>query len=202
VIESSLAELLAEHELVLIEGAGSPAEINLYDIDLANMHVARLAGAAVVLVADIDRGGAFAHLYGTWAMLPAADRARIAGFLLNRFRGDPALLSPAPAQLQELTGVTTLGVLPWLEHALPDEDGAAAPAAGSAGRHTVAVAHFTSVVVGGAASVAPSTTHAHPNAVGPPAVHGHHGDQRPADEEQKDQGSDAHVCHLRRWTFS
>lgn len=140
-IDSSLRELGAEHELVLIEGAGSPAEINLYDIDLANMHVARLAGAAVVLVADIDRGGAFAHLYGTWAMLPAADRARIAGFLLNRFRGDPALLSPAPERLQALTGVPTLGVLPWLEHALPDEDGAAAPAR-AGGRRVVAAVRY------------------------------------------------------------
>jgi adenosylcobyric acid synthase len=128
VIESSLRELLAEHELVLIEGAGSPAEINLRDVDLANMYVARLAHAPVVLLADIDRGGAFAHLYGTWSLLAADERARITGFLLNKFRGEEALLSPAPARLRELTGVPTLGVLPWLEHGLPDEDGAAMPA--------------------------------------------------------------------------
>jgi adenosylcobyric acid synthase len=128
-IESALSELLAEHELVLIEGAGSPAEINLRDADLANMHIALLAGAPVLLVADIDRGGAFAHLYGTWALLPAHERRLIAGFLLNKFRGERSLLAPAPERLAQLTGVPTLGVLPWLDHALPDEDGASATTA-------------------------------------------------------------------------
>ena len=89
--------LLAEHELVLIEGAGSPAEINLRDSDLANMRTALAAQARVMLVADIDRGGAFAHLYGTWALLPEDERALICGFVLNKFRGDPALLAPGPA---------------------------------------------------------------------------------------------------------
>src|SRR5919197_955668 len=74
VIEQALRSLLAEHDLVLLEGAGSPAEINLFDTDLANMRTARAADAAVVIVADIDRGGAFAHLYGTWALLPAEDQ--------------------------------------------------------------------------------------------------------------------------------
>jgi adenosylcobyric acid synthase len=130
-IESALSELLAEHELILIEGAGSPAEINLRDADLANMHIARLAGAPVLLVADIDRGGAFAHLYGTWALLPAQERRLIAGFLLNKFRGERSLLAPAPERLAQLTGVPTLGVLPWLDHALPDEDGASATTTGA-----------------------------------------------------------------------
>lgn len=141
VIEPALRQMLAEHELILIEGAGSPAEINLRDIDLANMRIARIAHAPVLLVADIDRGGAFAHLYGTWALLPAHERARIAGFLLNKFRGDPALLPPAPEQLEKLTGVATLGVLPWLEHGLPDEDGAAIPA-DVKGRRSVAVVRY------------------------------------------------------------
>ena len=127
VIERTLRRLLAEHRLVLIEGAGSPAETNLRDTDLANMRTATAAGARVVLVADIDRGGAFAHLYGTWALLPESERALIAGFVLNKFRGDPALLPPAPERLEELTGVRTLGVVPWLDHGLPDEDGAATP---------------------------------------------------------------------------
>jgi len=127
-IEASLAGLLAEHDLVLIEGAGSPAEINLRDTDLANMRTAQLAAARVVLVADIDRGGAFAHLYGTFALLPAEERASIAGFVLNKFRGDAFLLPPAPERLEQLTGVPTLGVLPWLDRVgLPDEDGAATP---------------------------------------------------------------------------
>jgi adenosylcobyric acid synthase len=113
--------------LVLIEGAGSPAEINLRDSDLANMPTARAARARVLLVADINRGGAFAHLYGTWALLAEDERAMVAGFVLNRFRGDASLLPPGPEQLAQLTGVPTLGVLPWLDHGLPDEDGAAVP---------------------------------------------------------------------------
>ncbi|HKB92787.1 MAG TPA: cobyric acid synthase [Gaiellaceae bacterium] len=126
VIEQSLASLQAEHELLLLEGAGSPAEINLRSSDLANMRTAKAAQARVILVADIDRGGAFAHLYGTWALLPADERALLAGFVLNKFRGDRSLLPPAPEQLEALTGVATLGVLPWLEHGLPDEDGVSA----------------------------------------------------------------------------
>jgi adenosylcobyric acid synthase len=140
-LERSLQSLRAEHALLLIEGAGSPAEINLQDTDLANMRTAEAADARVLLVADIDRGGAFAHLYGTWALLPDHDRARIAGFVLNKFRGDPALLPPAPKQLEERTGVRTLGVLPWLEHGLPDEDGAAPPRA-QPGRLSVAVVRY------------------------------------------------------------
>ncbi|MGH2907444.1 MAG: cobyric acid synthase [Solirubrobacterales bacterium] len=128
-IDESLRALMREHELVIAEGAGSPAEINLYDIDLANMHVARLADARVLLVADINRGGAFAHLFGTWSLLEPADRERVAGFVLNRFRGDAALLEPGPSQLEKVTGVPVLGVVPWLRHSLPDEDGVAPPAA-------------------------------------------------------------------------
>jgi adenosylcobyric acid synthase len=109
---------------VVIEGAGSPAEINLYASDIVNMRAARQANARCLLVSDIDRGGAFAHLYGTWALLPPEDRARIAGFVLNRFRGDAALLAPGPARLQELTGVATVATLPmWWQHGLPEEDG-------------------------------------------------------------------------------
>jgi adenosylcobyric acid synthase len=126
-IERALRQLLAEYELVLLEGAGSPAEINLLATDLANMRSARVADAAVLLVGDIDRGGVFAHLYGTWRLLPRADRRRVRGFVLNRFRGDPALLAPAPQLLEERTGVPTLGVLPQLAHGLPDEDGARSP---------------------------------------------------------------------------
>lgn len=122
-VDESLDSLLAEHAVVIAEGAGSPAEINLADVDLANMHVARRADASVLLVCDINRGGAFAHLYGTWSLLREDDRARIQGFVLNRFRGDAALLAPAPQQLEELTGVPTLGVVPWFAHTLPDEDG-------------------------------------------------------------------------------
>jgi adenosylcobyric acid synthase len=127
VIERAMRRLRAEHDLLLVEGAGSPAETNLRDTDLANMRTATAAGARVVLVADIERGGAFAHLYGTWAMLPESERALLVGFVLNKFRGDPALLPPGPEHLEGLTGVRTLGVMPWLDHGLPDEDGAATP---------------------------------------------------------------------------
>ena len=119
----SLDRLLAAHDLVIIEGAGSPAEINLAAKDIVNMRVADHADAPVLLVADIDRGGAFAHLYGTWALLPQEQRARLAGFVLNRFRGDASLLPPGPQDLERLTGVPTVGVVPMLAHDLPDEDG-------------------------------------------------------------------------------
>lgn len=120
----ALDELLAENDVVVIEGAGSPAEINLHASDYVNMRTALHAQAACLLVTDIDRGGAFAHLYGTHQLLPEAERALIRGFVLNRFRGDASLLSPGPEQLQSLTGVPTLGVLPmWRGHGLPEEDG-------------------------------------------------------------------------------
>ena len=123
-ISQALAELRAEHDVVVIEGAGSPAEINLMASDIVNLRVAREAQARCLLVTDIDRGGAFAHLYGTWSLLPESDRALIQGFVLNKFRGDAALLSPAPEQLQQLTGVPTVATLPmWWQHGLPEEDG-------------------------------------------------------------------------------
>jgi len=125
-VEEALGSLRADHELLVGEGAGSPAEINLTDTDHANTRVAHAADARVLLVADIDRGGSFAHLYGTWALLDEAARARIGGFVLNRFRGDPALLAPGPRRLEELTSVPVVGVVPWMDHGLPDEDGAAA----------------------------------------------------------------------------
>lgn len=121
---AALDELMADNDVVVIEGAGSPAEINLHASDYVNLRTARAADAACLLVADIDRGGAFAHLYGTHQLLPEAERALIQGFVLNRFRGDAALLSPGPEQLQALTGVPTVAVLPmWREHGLPEEDG-------------------------------------------------------------------------------
>ncbi len=123
-IAQALDELRASHDVVVIEGAGSPAEINLMDSDIVNMRVARHAHAACLLVTDIDRGGAFAHLYGTWALLPESDRALLRGFVLNRFRGDAALLEPGPRLLQDHTGVPTLATLPmWWHHGLPEEDG-------------------------------------------------------------------------------
>jgi len=123
-VARALDALMAEHDVVVIEGAGSPAEINLSGSDIVNLRVARHANAACLLVTDIDRGGAFAHLYGTWALMPEADRALIQGFVLNKFRGDVALLAPAPQMLEEKTGVPTVATLPmWHQHGLPEEDG-------------------------------------------------------------------------------
>jgi adenosylcobyric acid synthase len=124
VIAQALDELMAENDVVVIEGAGSPAEINLSESDIVNMRVARHAQAACLLVTDIDRGGAFAHLYGTWALLPQDERVLIKGYVLNKFRGDATLLAPAPQMLQDLTGVPTVATLPmWWQHGLPEEDG-------------------------------------------------------------------------------
>jgi adenosylcobyric acid synthase len=120
----ALGVLLESNDVVVIEGAGSPAEINLHANDYVNMRTALEARAACLLVADIDRGGAFAHLYGTHQLLASDERALLRGFVLNRFRGDAALLSPGPERLQALTGVPTVAVLPmWRDHGLPEEDG-------------------------------------------------------------------------------
>jgi len=129
IADEALASLQRDHDLVVLEGAGSPAEINLSGCDMTNLRSAAAADAAVLIVCDIDRGGAFAHLYGTWALLEDEQRARIGGFVLNKFRGDAELLDGAPQRLQELTGVPVAGVVPWLAHGLPDEDGVAETAA-------------------------------------------------------------------------
>ena len=124
VVAQALDELMAENDVVVIEGAGSPAEINLKASDIVNMRVAMHAKANCLLVSDVDRGGAFAHLYGTWAMLDAAEQQRIKGFVLNKFRGDAALLAPGPQMLEDLTGIPTVATLPmWWQHGLPEEDG-------------------------------------------------------------------------------
>jgi adenosylcobyric acid synthase len=124
VIAQALDALIAGNDVVVIEGAGSPAEINLKSSDIVNMRVALHANAACLLVTDIDRGGAFAHLYGTWAMLEGAEQKLIRGFVLNKFRGDAGLLAPGPQILQQLTGVPTVATLPmWRQHGLPEEDG-------------------------------------------------------------------------------
>ena len=123
-IAEALDSLRADNDVVVIEGAGSPAEINLHASDVVNMRVARHCGAHCLLVSDIDRGGAFAHLYGTWALLPPEEQALIRGFVLNKFRGDASLLTPAPQMLQERTGVPTVATIPMqFQHGLPEEDG-------------------------------------------------------------------------------
>ncbi len=131
----TLAGLRAEYEVVVCEGAGSPAEINLRAADIANMGLARAAGLPVLVVGDIDRGGVLAHLFGTLALLSPADQALVTGFVVNKFRGDRALLEPGLRQLGALTGRPVLGVLPWREELWLDaEDSLAAVADGVVGR--------------------------------------------------------------------
>ena len=145
VIAQALDELRADNDVVVIEGAGSPAEINLHASDIVNMRVALHAQGRCLLVTDIDRGGAFAHLYGTWALLPQEERALIRGFVLNKFRGDASLLAPAPRMLQDMTGVPTVATLPmWWQHGLPEEDGVFDDRSRSAGavHTTVAVVAY------------------------------------------------------------
>ena len=136
-VMQSWGRLCARYEAVLVEGAGSPAEINLRDRDIANMGFAEAADVPVVLVADIDRGGVFAHLVGTLELLSASEQARVKGFIINRFRGDISLLQPGLDWLEARTGRKVFGVLPYLHGLFLDaEDGlgdAVAEGAGAAG---------------------------------------------------------------------
>jgi adenosylcobyric acid synthase len=115
IVEAALGGLRERFDVVVCEGAGSPAEINLRDGDLVNLGLAREAGLPVIVVADIDRGGVFASLVGTLALLDAGDQAHVAGFVINRFRGDRSILEPGLERLEELTGRPVLGVLPYID---------------------------------------------------------------------------------------
>ena len=115
----SLAE---ENDVIVIEGAGSPAEINLKADDIVNMGLARLVDAPVLLAGDIDRGGVFAQLYGTVALLEPEERARVKGLIINKFRGDVEILRPGLAPLEEKTGVPVIGVVPYVRTEIDDED--------------------------------------------------------------------------------
>ncbi len=124
-VEESYQRLSRRHELIIIEGAGSPAEINLMDVDIVNTAMARHAGAPVLLVGDIDKGGVFASLFGTVKLL-GRDSRYVKGFVINKFRGDRAILDPGLEQIRGRTGKPVIGVLPYIHDlGLPEEDGLA-----------------------------------------------------------------------------
>lgn len=122
-IKDCYQSLSANYEIIVIEGAGSPAEINLKKNDIVNMGMAKIADAPVIIVGDIDRGGVFASLVGTMMLLDQDEKERVKGFIINKFRGDVNLLKPGLDELEKLTGVPVLGVIPWINHSIDEEDG-------------------------------------------------------------------------------
>ena len=118
-------ELLKENDVIVLEGAGSPAEINLNSRDIANMGMAKIANAPVLLVADIDKGGVFASIYGTIHLLKPEERERIKGIIINKFRGDIALLDPGLKMIEDLTNVPVVGVIPYAQLNIEAEDSVA-----------------------------------------------------------------------------
>lgn len=121
-IEESLYRLAIEFDLVICEGAGSPAEINIKHRDLTNMRVAKYLNARTILVVDIDRGGAFAHIIGTLELLEPEERILIKGIVINKFRGDKSLLDSGIKWLEERTGIPVIGIIPWSDQFFPAED--------------------------------------------------------------------------------
>lgn len=121
-VRMSFQRLVKSNDVVIIEGSGSPAEINLRQEDLANMWTAEMASSPVVLVGDIERGGVFAGLYGTYSLLEERHRRLVKAFLINRFRGDESILESGISRMEELLGVPSLGVLPFADLKFPSED--------------------------------------------------------------------------------
>ena len=121
-IMKSYNKIKENFDICVIEGAGSPVEINIKEEDIANMGMAAMADAPVILVADIDRGGVFASVYGTIMLMTPEERARVKGVIINKFRGDVEILKPGLKKLEELTGVPIVGVLPYSDVDIEDED--------------------------------------------------------------------------------
>ena len=122
ILRGSLERLGEEYDIIVMEGAGGAAEINLYERDIVNIGTARLTDAPIILVGDIERGGVFASLYGTIELLPADVRANVRGFIINKFRGDPKILESGLREIEERTGIPVLGVLPYFDIKIPSED--------------------------------------------------------------------------------
>lgn len=129
----SFDRLSDEYEAVVCEGSGSPAELNLMDTDIANIGIMRERHVPAVLVGDIERGGVFAALYGTWLLMPEDVRPLLKGFVINRFRGDPEILESAVQTIRDLTGMEFIGTIPYAELEFPEEDSLSEPAASRGG---------------------------------------------------------------------
>ena len=147
VISEAYARLSGKYDVILIEGAGSPAEINLSEQEVVNMRVARHTGSPVLLVGDIERGGVFASFYGTHALV-GSDSRYIKGYVVNKFRGDADILTPGLEMIREKTGVPVVGVLPWVgDLGLDEEDGLALPYSGLAARKNESAYHTLRITV-------------------------------------------------------
>ena len=139
-ILAAYESLAAENDIIVIEGAGSPAEINLKADDIVNMGLAKLVDAPVLLVGDIDRGGVFAQLYGTTELLEPEEKSRIAGMVINKFRGDVGILKPGLTMIEEKTGIPVLGVVPYTKAKIDDEDSLAPALAETRARRPIDIA--------------------------------------------------------------
>ena len=122
ILNRALTKLDEEYDVIVMEGAGGAAEINLYNRDIVNVGTARITQAPIIIVGDIERGGVFASLYGTFMLLPEDIKKNIKGFIINKFRGDPEILRPGLKQLEEMTGVPVLGIMPYFRLRIPSED--------------------------------------------------------------------------------
>jgi adenosylcobyric acid synthase len=140
IAKRAIEKLSAQYSLIVIEGAGGAAEINLYDRDIANSRMAKAVGSPIILVGDIERGGVFASLYGTIALLPQDDKKLVKGMIINKFRGDVSLLKSGIDELERLTGVPVLGVVPYRRLNIPSEDSVSIDDKKASGRLDIDVA--------------------------------------------------------------